>query len=405
MNFSYFISKRISSTKEGGFSAVIHKIAVASIAIGLAIMMLSFLILGGFVNKIEQKNFSFAGHLNVLKFSMGSYYEELPISLDRDFYTAYKKYDFIEHVQSISYKFGLLKTTEGVSGALLKGVGKDFDSLRFSENIINGSFITQNDSVYSKEILISQKMANSLHLKLGDEVVMYFIQKPPRPRKLLIKGIYNTGLEEFDEKIIIGDLALIQKLNKWKDTEVGAFEVYLNDFEKIDEAEQILLNDLDSDLNVEKITDRFVQIFDWLTLIKRQVLIFIGLILFIASFNMASILLILIMERTQMIGLLKALGSSDWQIRKLFIYNGVQIIIKGMLLGNLIGLGIAFLQYQFKIIPLDYENYFMHYVPIQWNWPVVIGVNLLTILIVSAVLVIPSFVISKIQPIKSIKFD
>lgn len=405
MNLSYFISKRINQGNTNSFSAIIYKIAIASIAIGLAIMIISFLILGGFKRNIKEKNFSFSGHLNITKFSLGGSYDEQPISTESNFYKDFAKYDFIDHVQQVSYKYGLLKTEEGVSGAILKGVGANFDTIRFNKNLIAGSFIKRNDSSYSKEILISRKLSRKLRLDVGDEVVMYFIQKPPRPRKLFVRGIYDSGLEEFDDLIILGDLAMIQRLNNWNEHQVGGFEVFIHDFDQLNFAKEQIEQELDFDLYAKKITDQFVQIFDWLTLIDRQVYIFLGLILFVACFNMASILLILIMERTQMIGMLKALGAHDIQIRKLFIYNGVSIVLRGMVLGNLLGIGLAFIQYQFKLIPLDYENYFMHFVPIEWNWGVIITLNIMTMLVVSAVLIIPSAIISRIQPIKSIRFD
>ena len=405
MNLSYFISKRINKAQSGSFSSIIHKIAIASIGIGLGIMIISFLILGGFKRNIIEKNFSFSGHLNITKFSLGGGYEEQPVSIESDFFQNHKKYEFIDHLQVFSYKFGLLKTEEGVSGALLKGVGPDFDTTRFNKILVDGSFIKRNDSTYSTQVVISRRLARKLRLKVGDDVVMYFIQKPPRPRKLLVSGIYNSGLEEFDDLFIIGDIAMIQRLNGWAKEQVGGFELFIKDFDQLSYAKETIDRDLDFDLYAHQITDQYVQIFDWLTLINRQVYLFIGLILFVACFNMASILLILIMERTQMIGILKALGANNLQIRKLFIYNGVLIVLKGMLIGNIFGLGLAFLQYQFKLIPLDFENYFMHYVPIEWNWWVIMALNILTLIVVSAVLIIPSVIISRIQPIKSIRFD
>ena len=406
LNLSYFISKRINRAQSGSFSAIIYKIAIASVGIGLGVMIISFLILGGFKKTIIEKNFSFSGHLNITKFTLGGgSYEEQPISKESAFFKNYRQYEFIDHLQVFSYKFGLLKTEEGVSGALLKGVGTDFDTTRFNKNLVEGSFIKRNDSSYSTQVVISRMMSRKLRLQVGDEVVMYFIQKPPRPRKLLVSGIYDSGPEEFDDSFIIGDIAMIQRLNGWEQDQVGGFELFIKDFEQLAMAKETIDRDLDFDLYAHQITDQYVLIFDWLTLINRQVYLFIGLILFVACFNMASILLILIMERTQMIGVLKALGADNLQIRKLFIYNGVLIVLKGLLIGNILGIGLAFLQYQFKLIPLDFENYFMHYVPIEWNWGVIAALNVLTLVVVSAVLIIPSVIISRIQPIKSIRFD
>ncbi len=405
MNLSYFISKRINKPQSGSFSSIIHKIAIASVGIGLAIMIVSFLILGGFQKTIIEKNFSFSGHLNITKFSLASNYDEQPISKNSDFYKNHEKYTFIEHIQEVGLKRGLIKTEEGVAGAILKGIGPNYDSTRFKKIIIEGEFIKPLDSGYTTDVLISARMANKMRLSLGDDLIMYFIQKPPRPRKLVIKGIYESGLEEFDELFIIGDLGMIQRLNNWDKDKVGGFEVFIKDFDDLEFAQAAIDKDLDFDLYAQPVTEEFIEIFDWLTLINRQVFLFIGLILGVASFNMASILLILIMERTQMIGVLKALGAENLQIRKLFIYNGIWIILKGVLIGNAIGLGFGILQDRFHIIPLDYEHYFMEYVPIEWNWPAVVFVNILVIVIVSIVLIVPTTFISKIQPIKSIRFD
>lgn len=405
MNLAYFISKRINKSQTNSFSGTIHKIAVASIAIGLAIMIISFLILGGFQDTIKKKIFSFGGHIQVTKYTFGGGYGENPISLNMDLYTSPEKYGFVDHVQEFSYKPGLLKTEEEVYGVILKGVGKRFDTARFSRNIASGAFISFKDSAYSTDVLLSQKIADALKLGVGDEVIMYFIQDPPRFRKLNVKGIYSTGLEDFDETVIIGDISLVRRLNSWADTLAGGLEIFVNDFDHIGRAEEKLSEMVDYDLYVEKVSDRYIQIFDWLSLLNKNVIIFLTLILFVACFNMVSILLILIMERTQMIGMLKALGARNRQIRKIFMYNGMLMVAKGLLWGNLIGIGFGVLQDTFKVIPLDPVNYYMSFVPIQWNWGIVLGLNLLTFIMVGLVLVIPTMIIARINPIKAIHFD
>jgi lipoprotein-releasing system permease protein len=405
LNLSYFISKRINSSKNSSFSSTIHKIAVAGIAIGLAIMIVSYLILGGFRNTIQDKIFSFTGHIHVTKFTLGNTFEEEPISINNDLYKNYNQYNFIEHVQEFSHKAGLLKTNEEVLGVLLKGVGKRFNLSDFENNIIDGSFIDFPDTTYSNDVVISQKIANTLKLDVGSEILIYFVQNPPRFRKITISGIYSTGLEDFDEKIIIGDIRMIQRLNNWADTLVGGFEVFIKDPGNIEEAEDEIIEIVDYDLSVQSVTDRYLQIFDWLSLLNRNVIIFLALILFVAAFNMVAILLILIMERTQMIGVFKALGSSNEQIRELFLYNGMLLVLKGLALGNLIGIGFGVIQDGFKVIPLDPENYYMEYVPIEWNWAIIILVNILTFGLVTFSLMIPTMVISRINPIKAIKFS
>jgi len=368
-------------------------------------MIITFLILMGFRSAITDKIYSFASHLQVTKYTLGGYYEEVPVSLNSHFYQNYNQLDFIDHVQEYVHKAGLIKTDEEVQGVVFKGVGRNYDQKRFGKYLEQGRFIKFNDSTYSKEIIISKKLSDKLRLNLGDDLIMYFIQQPVRFRKLNISGIYNTRLEDFDDKILIGDIALIRRLNNWADTLAGGFEVFIKNPNQLEMAQERLFMEVDSDLFVDKVSDIYRQFFDWLALINRNVYIFLTLVLFVACFNMLSILFILIMERTQMIGMLKALGSSDQQIRRIFIYNGTWITLKGMLWGNIIGIGLGWLQYHFKIIPLDPENYYMSYVPIEWNIPLIIILNLGILVAVHLVLLIPAMFISRLKPVDAIRFD
>jgi lipoprotein-releasing system permease protein len=378
---------------------------VASIGIGLAVMIISFLILQGFQEKIQGKIISFGGHLQVTKFSMSQSFEEDPISRNADFFKNYKDYGFVEHIQEYAHKAGLIKANDEVLGIVLKGVAPDYDLSRFQKNIVEGRFLHFNDSTDCKEILISKNISSLLNLKLHDDALVYFIQNPIRVRKLNICGIYETGLEDFDEKVIIGDLKLIQKINNWPDSLIGGFEVYVDDFKKINKYDKILSDLVSYDLYVEKISDKYMEIFDWLSLLNRNVVIFLTLTLAVASFNMISILLILIMERTQMIGTLKALGAMNKQIRKIFVYNGMFMILKGLILGNLIGIGFGLLQDKFQILTLNPDNYYMKFVPIYWNTEVIVGLNILIFLVVTLVLLLPTAIITSISPIKSMRFD
>lgn len=405
MNLSYFIAKRISFKRTGGFTGTIHRIAVASVAIGIAVSLGSFMILGGFQDKISEKVFSFTGHYQVQKFVSNNAFEESPTSKNSDFYKDYPKNNLISHVQVYAHKPGLLKGDEEVEGVLMKGVGPDFDALAFQNSIIVGRFIQFSDSGASNEILVSRKIADKLKLEVGERITMYFVQEPPRFRRFEIVGLYETFLENFDDKIIIGDIQSIRNLNGWSEDQVGGFEVFVHDDKNLDELAEPIYNTLDFDLKLIKVTDKYIEIFDWLVLLNNNVYIFLGLILFVAAFNMVSILFILIMERTQMIGILKALGSTNKQIRKIFVWNGVRIIGRGLLIGNAIALGFGLLQDRFHLLALDPESYYMTYVPISWNWPVFIILNASVLLVTTLVLFIPSMLISNIQPIKAIRFD
>ncbi|MEN7548607.1 FtsX-like permease family protein [Rapidithrix thailandica] len=404
--FSFFISKRLRSKGGTDFSSLITKIAIGSVAIGLAVMIASALIFKGFKQVIQDKIFANAGHIQVNRFDLNKSYEEMPISTESEIYQNSQAIDDnIASVQRYSRKAALLKSNEEVMGVMLKGVYTDFDTLRFKKNIVEGRWLDFSDSTYSNEILISQKIANKMFLHVGDEVIMAFIQDPPRLRKLQVKGIYHTGIEDFDNLLILGDVRLIQRLNNWPDTLVGGFEVFLKDFDKLDESYEHIYNTIDYDLYPEKVTDTYVHFFDWFVILNRNVLIVSIIILVVASFNIISIMIIMIMERTPMIGTLKALGANNWQVQKIFIFNGIRLIAKGLFWGNIIGLGFGFLQHQFRLIPLDPENYYMEVVPVYFDWTLVILMNLLITLVVSIVLVFPTMIISRVEPIKAIKFD
>jgi len=384
---------------------MIHKIAIASIGIGLAIMIISFLILKGFQLKIQEKIISFGGHLQVTKFSLSQSYEEDPISKDLALFNDYSNYPYIKHIQEYASKAVMIKANDEVMGAVLKGVSKTFDLENFEPNIVKGSFPNLKDSAASLDIMISQNIANKLSLNIGDDALLYFIVNPPRARKIQISGIYETGMEDFDEKIILGDIRLVQRINNWPDSLVGGFEIFLNDFDKVDYYESQLEDVVGYELYIEKISDKFAEIFEWLALLNRNVVIFLSLTLFVACFNMISILLILIMERTQMIGVFKALGASNKIIREIFIYNGMQLITRGLVLGNIIGIAFGFLQTKFQFLTLDAKSYYMEFVPISWDWGIILLLNLLTFAMISLVLTIPTMIISTISPIKSIRFD
>ena len=403
-NFPRYISNRIQNTESQSFSATVTKIGVGSIALGLMVMIIAFGILFGFKDAIRQKLFSITPHIRVAKFSANESYEEYPITKQTDLYRHHKNITNIKHLQVSAQKAGILKTPEEMLGVVMKGISRDFDTTNFRSVMIEGKPIQFNDTTYSKDILISKIIADKLRLNVGDNAIIYFLNAPDRPRKLSVKGIYETGLEEFDKTLIIGDLGLIQKINGWGADSVGAYEIYLKDFDAIQASSKVIQDKMQPDMKLEKVTDKFMGLFDWLGMLDRNMVIFLTLILFVACFNMISILLVLMMERTPMIGLFKALGSSNWQIRKIFLWSGFLMIFKGIIYGNIIGIGFCLIQQHFKLIPLDPANYYMNTVPITMNWGVIALLNLATVSLVLFVLLIPTFVITRIQPIKAIIF-
>lgn len=404
MNISRFISQRIQKTKSESFTSTVVKVGVASIAIGLAVMIISFAILVGYKQAIKDKLFSLSSHIQVSKITLNQSYEETPMPIKTNFYDNYRQNSKIRHVQAVGNKAGMLKSSEELAGIIIKGVGRDYDWEIFSQNLIEGKRINFGDTTFSNEVIISKRIAERLKIKLADEVFIYFIQTPPRIRKVKVVGIYETGLEEFDKNFIIGDLALVQKMNEWDSNTCGHYEIFLKNFDDLDETTKVVTNEIDQYMKATKITEMFPAIFDWLNLLDKNILIVLALILVVACFNMISVLLVMMMERTPMIGMLKALGSDNVQIRKIFVFNGVNIILKGILYGNLIGIGLGLIQYYFKVIPLDPENYYISYVPIEWDWLIILLLNIATILLIVAVITIPTLIVSRMRVVEALKF-
>ncbi|MFY0599286.1 MAG: ABC transporter permease [Cyclobacteriaceae bacterium] len=405
MNLPLFISKRISSNSDGSFSTVISRIAVISIAVAIIALICAFTILGGFENTIKEKIYTFSGHLVVSKYTLSTSYEDSPIDVSDSVLSHIESLPGIDYLQTYAYKAGLLKANEEVQGVILKGLDQNFDTVSFSDHLIKGRFPTFPDEGYGQEVAISSKMARYLKLDIGDEMIIFFIQEPPRFRKLILTGIYETGLEDFDEKTILGDINLVRRINGWERDKAAGIEVFLKDVENLEAAEDLIFNETGNDLYVDKVSDKYAGIFDWLSLLHRNVIIFFWIILFIASLNMISILLILIMERIQMIGTFKALGATGGLLRRVFLFNGLLLITKGLFWGNLISLGVCWIQYQFKVMPLDVTSYYMSHVPISFDLNAIILINVLAVVIVGLTLFLPLLVISRIKPIVAIRFD
>ncbi|MFZ5970838.1 MAG: ABC transporter permease [Bacteroidota bacterium] len=406
MNLSYFIAKRIAREQPGTFSATINKIAVVTIAVGLGAMIVSFLVMLGFQQTVKNKIYSFSSHLLITKFTMNNSIEEQPFFYNIDLFKNPQQFRWVDHVQEYSQKPGLLKTDDEVLGVIFKGVGKSFDQARFQENMLEGSFIHFPDSGYAREVVLSKIISDKINARVGDDIVIHFFQNPPRFRRLKITGIYETNLSDyFDNRMIIGDLRLVQRLNDWADSVAGGIQVYIKDPEKAEEALVEIGESMDYDLYIEKTSDTYLQVFEWLGLVNRQVLILLAVILTVVCVNMISVVLILVMERTQMVGMLKALGAANRTIRAIFVYNGLHLVARGLLFGNLLGLGVCYLQYRFQWIKLNPHDYYMSYVPIHWNWEVVAWLNLLVLAVVTVVLLLPTAMVVRINPIKAIRFD
>lgn len=414
LNLPFFLASRIRKAPIESFSATVTKVGIASIAIGLAVLIVAFAVLFGFKRTIQEKIFLFGAHLQVSKFTANMSYEEKPISTNTPFFQTQKNNPDVAGIQAVALKAGILKTPDELAGVVMKGVGPDYNWALIEQSLVAGRVPSiRGDSIaaeapepsYSTEIMVSQFLADQLQIKVGKSVITYFLGgSQPRPRKLTVVGIYMTGLEEFDKQIILGDLRLIQRLNNWTSDQVGSVELFVRDFSQLNETYRSVFDQLPPDFRLVRVTDQYGPLFDWMVLLDRNTVVFLFLILFVASFNMVSVLLVLMMERTPMIGLLKALGSANPMLRRMFLYVGLNMVFWGLLLGNAIGLGFCFVQDRYKLIPLDAKNYFMNFVPIQWDWPVIGLLNLATIGITAAVLWLPTLVINRIEPVKALAF-
>lgn len=407
MNFPRFLAARLRRrTEQRLFSATVTRIGIASIAIGLAVMILAFAVLFGFKGTIQEKLFSLSAHLKVTRYTLNQSYEETAMPRKSRISEAYKSLSAVRHLQMVAHKAGILKTPDDLQGVLFKGVGADYDWNVFQQNLVEGALPAfQKDTSDSKQVMISRTIAKQLQLKPGDGVIIYFLQNPPRPRKLTVTGIYETGLEELDKQLILGDIRLVQKLNRWGADTVGGYEVFVKDFTQLPTAEAQIAKLLEPEQDLRSVVDEYRPLFDWLSLLDRNLSVFLTLILFVASFNMVSVLLVLIMERIPMIGLLKALGSPSWQIRKVFLWQGISMILKGLLIGNGLGIGLCLIQQRYRLFPLDPENYYMSYVPIEMNWGVVLALNLAVLGLVTLVLLLPTFIITRMRPVEAIRFS
>lgn len=404
MNISRYISNKIDGADSGSFTSSVTKIAIISIALGVAVMIVSFSILEGFRNEIQTKIFSFGAHLQISKYDTNNSLNAEPIGGPRLIKTL-RRSPQVAVIQPFARKTAIIKTQDEVLGVVLKGIDEKTNRSPMRQNMVEGEFLTFPDSSASNDVLLSRKVADKLRLKVGDDALFYFIQNPPRVRKFVVRGIYQTGLDEFDEIYIIGDIRQIRDLNAWPDSLVGGVEVTLRDFQRLDPVSDNLYETLPYDLKLDKITDQYAQLFDWLKLLNKNVVIFLILIIFVATFNMVATIFIMILERTNMIGVLKAIGATDNQIRSMFFFRGLSLTLRGMLIGNLIGLGFCALQYYTHLIPLDPENYYMDRVPIHWDLGIIIILNVATFLTSLLAVLIPTYLISRIRPVAAIKFD
>lgn len=410
-NSAFFIAQRLirqklSGRQASGGTRPIILISMGSIAIGIAVMILAVFIVTGFQKEIRSKVIGFGSHIQITHFNAMNALESSPIYREQDFYPSLEKEDGVRKIQVYVNKAGIIKTDEEFYGVMVKGVYKDFDWTFFTKNLVEGEPLHWDDSTKSNEVLISKVIAQKLNLKLSDRLLVYFIQNnQPRPRKFTVGGIYSTGLQKFDEVVLLVDIRHLQRINDWEENQVSGFEVLLDSYDDLEKMDGYIYNFIGSELYSKKITEAHQDIFGWLELQDMNVLIIIALMILVSSINMISALLILILERSTMIGMLKALGANNWYIRKIFLFQAAYLAARGLLIGNAVGLGLAFLQWKFHVIALPQDQYYLEHVPINFDFFALLWVNAGTLALSILMLLIPSAIIASISPVKAIRFN
>ncbi len=411
MNLEYFIAKRLITAKDhkSSISAPIIKIAIAAIAIGMVMMIVSVATGIGLQQKIREKVSAFNGHIIISNYDNNQSEATLtPIAKNQEFYPKFNSVAGISHVQAIATKAGIIRTERAFEGIVFKGVGTDYQWSNINEYLVAGR-LPNLSSQLNSEVVISQFLADRLQLKVGDAFNTFFIKENqnqlPNIRHFEITGIFNSGFQEFDATYILGDIRHIQRINKWSPNQIGAFEIFVDDFDQIQSVGEEVYQQTPSNLDSKTIIEKYSYIFDWLQLFDFNILVILGVMILVATINMVVALLVLILERTQMIGILKALGANNWSVRKMFLYNALYLILRGLLWGNGIGIGILLIQKYFGIIQLNPENYYVNQAPVYFDLGYIAALNVLTIAVCFLVLLIPSYIITKISPIKAIRYD
>lgn len=369
-------------------------------------MLISVAILKGFQKEISEKVVGFGSHIQISHFDSNNSYEPTAIKINNEDLEKIKSLKGVNQISSFGLKAGIIKTEEQIHGAVLKGINKSYDWKFFNDRMLEGKVPTFSDTAASTDLLISKRIADLLNFKVGSNIRMYFIiNDQVRGRKFTVSGIYETGLTEFDEMYIIGDISHIQKLNNWNSGEVSGYEIKISDFESIDEISENIYSVIGYDLNTQTIKQLYPQIFDWIEIQDLNVLIILILMTLVSGITIISTLLILILEHTRDIGILKAMGASVNSIRKIFMYTSLYITLYGILWGNIIALVLIYLQKQFGIIPLPAESYFLSHVPVAISIWQILLINIATIVICYLMMLIPSFVVKYISPVKAIRFE
>jgi lipoprotein-releasing system permease protein len=413
LNLELFIAKRLIKGKQHkiSISAPIIKIAIAAIALGILMMLIAIATGVGLKYKIREKIAAFNGHIQIYNYdNNNSEVSVVPVSLQQEFYPDFRIVDGVRHVQAVASKAGIIRTEDTFEGIIAKGVGRDYDWTAFGEFLVDGT-LPEYSGPLNTGVMMSRLMASRLQMTVGDEFYTFFLKdedpsKIPNQRKFRITGIYDSGFEEFDGTYILVDIRHIQRINQWGENEAGNFEVFLEDFDQLEEKSAQIYGKTLSTLDTQTIDNKYYKIFEWIGLFDFNIGIIIGIMIIVGGINMITALLVLILERTPMIGILKALGAANWSIRKVFLYNAAYLILIGLFWGNLLGLGLIWIQDRSRYFRFpNPQEYYIDYIPVYIDLPTILMLNLGVLLLCILMLLIPSHIITRISPVKAIKFD
>jgi lipoprotein-releasing system permease protein len=405
LSFASFIAGRITFKSKRTFSKLIVRIAIIGIMLGLGVMILSLAVVRGFKREIREKVRGFDGDMKVIKYDLNTSFENSPFVRDTLFERKLLKNKAVEYMAPYAAKPGIIKFSDDIEGVVLKGVDKTYNWAFIKSCLVAGDVISFADSIAARQqLMISQTTANRLRLKVGDKVIIYFVQDPPRRRPFKIVGIYDTSIQEVDKTYVIGDLSVIQRVNDQQPDEIGGYEVRIKNFDMLDTIAGQINSSLPIKLRLTTIKESYSNIFDWLQILDVNAQVMLALMLVVAVINMISALLIMILERTSMIGIMKAMGTTNWAIQKIFLYNASYLIGIGLLLGNIFGLGLGLFQHLTHFFKLDPNSYYMTFIPVEIKVMDVVLLNIGTMVVCLVVLIIPSMLISRITPVKAIRF-
>ncbi|HNQ60932.1 MAG TPA: ABC transporter permease [Bacteroidia bacterium] len=407
LNYELLIARRIAYAERKGnmIAKPIIRLALIGVALGFAVMVIALSIVTGFKKEISEKVIGFGSHIQISKYSENNSFETQAIQIDSSLVGSLKSNSEISHIQVFGTKAGILKSGDEIVGVVAKGIGPDFDWSFFNTKMVEGETFSLSDTGKTDKIILSSAIAHKLKLHHGDKVLMYFIQQPPRVRKFEIAGVYETGLEEFDNLYIICDINHIRKLNDWNNDEVGGIEISVKDFNNLSKVTDEVYNEISVDLNAKSIIEIYPQLFDWLGLQNINAVVIIFLMILVAAINMISALIIIILERVRFIGTIKSMGASNASVRKIFIYVASFLIWRGLIWGNVIGVGLCLLQQYFGIVKLDQASYYISQVPIDLSVLNLLILNIGTILICTLMMIVPTMMITRVSPLKALRFN